>query len=46
MDYEKAWKELRDFMEQGIDYMNELRQSDKKEVYDVVLSRMKDLEMG
>ncbi len=46
MDYEKAWKELRDFMEQGIDYMNELRQSDKKEVYKVVLSRMKDLEMG
>lgn len=46
MDYEKAWKELRDFMEQGIDYMNELRQSDKKEVYEVVLSRMKDLEMG
>lgn len=46
MDYEKAWKELKDFLEDGIDYMDELKEFKRKKSYEVVLNRMKDLEVG
>lgn len=44
MDYKKAWEELKDFLEDGIDYMSELEEVDRKKSYEIVLSRMEDLE--
>jgi len=44
MDYKKAWEELKEFIEDGIDYMDELKEVDRKKSYELVLNRMKDLE--
>lgn len=44
MDYKKAWEELKDFLVDGIDYMDEVKEIDRKKSYEVVLKRMKDLE--
>lgn len=44
MDYKRAWEELKEFLEDGIDYMNELGKVDRKKSYEVTLNRMKDLE--
>ena len=46
MNYEKAWEKLKDFLKDGIDYMNELKEVDRRKSYKVVLNRMKDLEIG
>lgn len=44
MDYKRAWEELKEFLEDGIDYMNETKELDRKKSYEVTLNRMKDLE--
>ena len=44
MDCKEVWTELKEFIEEGIEYMEELKEPKAKRVYEVILDRMRDLE--